>query len=767
MRIPVSVVLAASFCLPIALVSPSGAQEPVIESAPGVLIVESIDDSIDTTSPEAIERFAAFQASLPIDPERVEPAFGPDGTLMASAVSGLSVDYNSSYPAPTSVRTIVNSAVSNWNSVLATGTGPVEIEVYWQCLSPGLLGMAGPVGFFRNDPGLPTGDWYPAGLANTLTGLDVNDNFNSEALPEVQVILNAALLSGNSCGTEGGVWYVGTNGNPSSGQVDLYSVVLHEVGHGLGFLGSGTAANGGSPALESPNPYGFDRQVLYNGTSLLNASNPNSLLTSNALSINVGSGWAYKLYAPSTWEQGSSFSHFDESTSGPGTAGAIMTPALGPGETERTIDAPTAGVMSQIGWPVKVKAVRPANLTTSVSGSTVSASWDIDMTSKGLPPSSHVVKLYADGVLKSTITVAGTAKSASLSGFVSGKNHKLVVTPFGPGGAGTSAELSSAAPTPVKVSGTGTSRVVGWPAAPSSAPVNSYTVQRQANGGAWTNVANPTERSTTASGLPDGSIVQFRVRANTTLGTSAWTYSTLIGISTTIVRPFPLDGQVGRLYLAYFQRQGDAGGFSHWLRQRANGLDINAISAAFADSPEFQQTYGSLNNQQFVDLIYQNVLGRAGEAEGRSFWTTTLNKGTSRGAVMVAFADSPEFVTKTKTAALTASTEASIYRLYVAFFLRFPDQGGMNFWIDMRNRGTSLDAVAGEFANSEEFQARYGSLSNKNFVELVYRNVLVREADAAGLDYWTGLLNSGRSRGSVMTGFSESVEFILLTGSLP
>ena len=33
-------------------------------------------------------------------------------------------------------------------------------------------------------------------------------------------------------------WYYGTDGNPGPSQVDLESVVLHELGHGLGFVGT-------------------------------------------------------------------------------------------------------------------------------------------------------------------------------------------------------------------------------------------------------------------------------------------------------------------------------------------------------------------------------------------------------------------------------------------------------------------------------------------------------------------------------------------------
>ena len=53
---------------------------------------------------------------------------------------------------------------------------------------------------------------------------------------------------------------------------------------------------------------------------------------------------------------------------------------------------------------------------------------------------------------------------------------------------------------------------------------------------------------------------------------------------------------------------------------------------------------------------------------------------------------------------------------------------------------------------------RYGSLTNRQFVEMVYLNVLGRPGDESGIAYWTGRLDSGKTRGAV-TGFSESSEF--------
>ncbi len=103
---------------------------------------------------------------------------------------------------------------------------------------------------------------------------------------------------------------------------------------------------------------------------------------------------------------------------------------------------------------------------------------------------------------------------------------------------------------------------------------------------------------------------------------------------------------------------------------------------------------------------------------------------------------------------------APLARLYMSYFNRAPDHGGLQGWVTYMRNGWSLASVAEAFARSSEFLARYGALTNASFVDLVYRNVLGRAPDPNGLDYWLGGLTSGRlNRGSVMLGFSESAEF--------
>ena len=60
----------------------------------------------------------------------------------------------------------------------------------------------------------------------------------------------------------------------------------------------------------------------------------------------------------------------------------------------------------------------------------------------------------------------------------------------------------------------------------------------------------------------------------------------------------------------------------------------------------------------------------------------------------------------------------------------------------------------------------YGSLSNAQFVTLLYANVLGRAPDQGGLDFWVSSLQGGALRERVVLSFSESAEFIQKTAQM-
>lgn len=109
----------------------------------------------------------------------------------------------------------------------------------------------------------------------------------------------------------------------------------------------------------------------------------------------------------------------------------------------------------------------------------------------------------------------------------------------------------------------------------------------------------------------------------------------------------------------------------------------------------------------------------------------------------------------------TDGNAGQAFRIYQAAFDRAPDVKGLGFWINSMDRGASLNDLAAGFISSEEFTGKYGRLSSDAFVSALYGNVLHRQPDQGGLDFWTGRLagdDNLAARASVLAEFSESAE---------
>ena len=651
-------------------------------------------------------------------------------------------------PPPPAVEAVVMEAVRLWDSVLAE-SAPVDVSFSWVDMqSPNILGYAGPTALYNGD-GLGAGEYlYPAAVANTILGRDID-----QASVEAQVVLNSQVN-----------WYIGTVGTPSSTQLDLLTVVLHEIGHGMGFVGS---ASGQQLAAR---PFMYDTQVMNGDRRLVDEANRDSLLTSNSLSLRISESLTARLYSPSSWSQGSSFSHFDESAYPAGSGGALMTPSLRRGEVERSIDGYVLGVMARIGWPMHSGPVAPS-LSASTTGDRVDVEINPNLDQPGPAPDSFKVEWIVDGRVLNTQVFAASITQASLGGLRVGEPYFVRVTPLLGAMAGTASTVAvsitdaqlSSAPRAVSTS-SGLRPRISWNP-PEVGNPESYVIEFSTDGGPWMVGAESTSLSASVQ-VPEG-VHQFRVAGINGYGRGAYGYSVPTGFSATVVRPLPLDGQLARLYTAYFARIPDESGFSYWRDRRAGGRPLQEISQEFASSAEFVAAYGLLDDKSFVELVYRNVLGRPSDAEGRAHWVNQLASGAKRGEVMVGFSESGEFIAATGTRPPGSPVEAELSRLFFATFLRYPDQTGLDYWVRNRAAGMSLVDIGSLFADSAEFVERYGNMTDQSFVRLVYNNVLGREPDDGGLSYWLGRLASGTSRGAMMVDFSASEEFVAQTGTIP
>ena len=108
------------------------------------------------------------------------------------------------------------------------------------------------------------------------------------------------------------------------------------------------------------------------------------------------------------------------------------------------------------------------------------------------------------------------------------------------------------------------------------------------------------------------------------------------------------------------------------------------------------------------------------------------------------------------------------YRIYRAAFDRAPDLGGLGFWLSAMDKGASLKDVAANFLVSGEFTKLYGpSLTNAQIVDHLYRNILHREPEKAGFDYWVDVLDAKKADlATVLANFSESGENVLAVADI-
>jgi len=117
--------------------------------------------------------------------------------------------------------------------------------------------------------------------------------------------------------------------------------------------------------------------------------------------------------------------------------------------------------------------------------------------------------------------------------------------------------------------------------------------------------------------------------------------SQLAGTKQVVVATNEDQASAMRLYLALFDRTPDVGGAEYWLGQVDQGVPLTDIANAFLNSTELQSN-GELSDDAFVDLLYQNALGRSPDDAGKAFWLEQLQSGVSRAEVALDIVGSPE-----------------------------------------------------------------------------------------------------------------------------
>lgn len=101
-------------------------------------------------------------------------------------------------------------------------------------------------------------------------------------------------------------------------------------------------------------------------------------------------------------------------------------------------------------------------------------------------------------------------------------------------------------------------------------------------------------------------------------------------------------GTAYRLYEAALNRAPDLPGLSYWYGQLEAGIATRDVSKGFVDSNEFLTNYGNLDNANFVERLYNNVLDRGSDVAGSQYWQGQLANGATKADVLLGFSESLE-----------------------------------------------------------------------------------------------------------------------------
>ncbi|MFZ9926436.1 MAG: hypothetical protein ACO3FB_01440 [Candidatus Nanopelagicaceae bacterium] len=210
---------------------------------------------------------------------------------------------------------------------------PIDVEAYWSPLEPGILGSARPGGargggYFQDFAGAPERKlWYPAALANAIN----RDKKDLDDLnPEITARFNSNSLYVS--------WYFGQDAKPGVRQYDFVTAVLHELGHGLGFISQETY-NERLKTFSNNNPTIFSGFVTNSSDRRLSDisntdTNFASYVTSDLFWIGENGKAAnqnspIKLFTPTEYKSGSSVSHIDDTLYPKTAPNGLMSSSIG------------------------------------------------------------------------------------------------------------------------------------------------------------------------------------------------------------------------------------------------------------------------------------------------------------------------------------------------------------------------------------------------------------------------------------------------------
>ena len=267
------------------------------------------------------------------------------------------------------IAALTEAALENWGTFINGAPSAVlDVELTVASLEDGAVASAGPGGFFFTADGLDNFvDANNNGMlddgetviiesvsAAELQGRgDLNDDES-----DVNITVNSDLLADSDFHIDTvtfdpvtGESNVTLADDVPTGLIDLFSVLLHEIGHGLGFLGLRDTPTDSLFPFETPGGQDVFLGTLFD--LFTDVSNPDRVVFDGPATV-AAYGEAVALEI-GTGDPGSDLGHFVGSESGFDTRLALLNPFVTPGDRV-SIGALELAVLEDLGYNVNIPA---------------------------------------------------------------------------------------------------------------------------------------------------------------------------------------------------------------------------------------------------------------------------------------------------------------------------------------------------------------------------------------------------------------------------
>ncbi|MCX6213160.1 T9SS type A sorting domain-containing protein [Spirosoma sp.] len=244
-------------------------------------------------------------------------------------------------------------AVDIWSTLIVSPV-PIRIQANWVSQEPNLLGSAGPASYrYSFDGSQKVRAFYPVALAEKIARRELNNPADPDIIADFNRNNN---------------WYYGTDGKTPKGQTDLVTAVLHELAHGLGFIGffsveSGKGDQGNGQYLaDLPSVYdcfienGLRKRLVTsqadypNNSIALNRQLTGGDLYLNGTVLRQTSGLRLKLNAQAQFDRAANVYHLNEDTYPTGTINSLMSARLAQGQSMHTPGPLVLAFFSDLEW---------------------------------------------------------------------------------------------------------------------------------------------------------------------------------------------------------------------------------------------------------------------------------------------------------------------------------------------------------------------------------------------------------------------------------